>query len=619
MRVSYDRELKQLPASYEVARSEPVADLRTEVLRLAAGPARFIGTGGTLALAQLGADLHEELSGQVGAVTTPLGLIQSPPATECGALFFSARARHPDATLTLRRLGAGDYRPSVLVTHRDPSELSEASPDVAIVQLRPPEIREGFLATNSVMAMATMLVRAYGGELPPGLISGLDVIKAPEVAKRGQVLVVYPPNLKAVAIDFETRCAELGVACVQLTDLRNIAHGRHTGLARRAAETTVLILSDKDSSALATKVANVLEESKAAQIRWHVDLSGGAACVRHLATSMHAVGQIAGELEVDAARPRVPQFGRRLYHLPIRNLLRTEPEGPVALKLRALGGRQIGSKLPKAYERAFSKWSKDLAQVSFGGIVLDYDGTVCLTNRRFDLPMDEMRQNLTRLLDAGLAIGFASGRGKSLHEDLRKWVPEKHWEGVTLGLYNGSVRLLLSEALPDLHQPSQLMKAVCERLDASPFSSLVKLETRVGQVTIEIQPDTYFRASTLSALIRDVMAEAPSLPVKVVASGHSVDVVASDTTKVAVLREVADRWGGEVLAVGDQGGSGGNDFELLAATPWSISVDRCSADPSRCWNVDTRGRRGPAALIAILKSLKPKANGATLRIGGGSR
>ncbi len=65
-----------------------------------------------------------------------------------------------------------------------------------------------------------------------------------------------------------------------------------------------------------------------------------------------------------------------------------------------------------------------------------------------------------------------------------------------------------------------------------------------------------------------------------------------------------------VLAIGDQGQAGGNDFELLAATPWSLSVDRCSADPSRCWNLDTRGARGPALLVDYLGALKLTRAGA---------
>lgn len=614
MRATYGRELQQLDATFEMARLAAVDELREKLLLLAGGPARFVGTGGTLALAQLGAALHERLSGQLAGVATPLALIKSPAMIDCGALFFSARARHPDALLTLRRMEAGDYRPSVLVTHRDPADLSSLGSEIDLVQVPAPKIREGFLATNSVMAMATMLVRAAGEELPTELIDELGGYEAPRIAKRRQILVVFPDNLRPVATDFETRCSELGLASVQLSDLRNIAHGRHTGLARRADETTILSLSDADSLALSSKVADVLEHSGAAQVHWHADFSGGASTLRLLAASMHATAAIAREMKVDAARPSVPEFGRRLYHLPIRKILKSEPAGPIELKVRALGAGGVDAGLTQSYQQAFSAWTSALAQVEIGGVVLDYDGTVCATKNRFDLPGQEMQESLRRLLDYDIVLGFASGRGKSLYEDLRKWVPSRHWEGISLGLYNGAVRLRLSDQLPDLQNPSELMVEVGDRLQASPLAGLVSWESRAGQVTIGPRADTFFRALTLVALVRDVMAESPSLPVKVVASAHSVDVVAEDTTKVSVLEEVAELCDGEVLVIGDQGNSGGNDFELLAATPWSISVDRCSADPSRCWSVDRRGRRGPAALVAALRQLKVGKHGARMRV-----
>lgn len=50
-RVPYSRELEQLAATYQAARSDDTAALRTQLLALAPGPARMVGTGGTLALA----------------------------------------------------------------------------------------------------------------------------------------------------------------------------------------------------------------------------------------------------------------------------------------------------------------------------------------------------------------------------------------------------------------------------------------------------------------------------------------------------------------------------------------------------------------------------------------
>jgi hypothetical protein len=38
-------------------------------------------------------------------------------------------------------------------------------------------------------------------------------------------------------------------------------------------------------------------------------------------------------------------------------------------------------------------------------------------------------------------------------------------------------------------------------------------------------------------------------------------------------------------------------------------VDRCSADPSRCWNTAPAGASGPAALLGYLDALRPAPGG----------
>ncbi|MBS1885091.1 MAG: hypothetical protein JSS97_19255 [Actinobacteria bacterium] len=609
MRVSYSRELEQLPVTFEAARRLPVDQLADALQRLAAGPARIVGTGGTLALARLTADLHEAIGGQVAAVTTPLGLLASPPPTRSGAILFSARAKHPDAALCLERMESANYRPSILVTHRRPDELADiAGPEIQIASIQPPDLDEGFLATNSIVAMATSMIKASGEDLPDGLFDGLDEYEAPR-SDVTQVLVVYPPHLEAVAIDLETRCSELGLISVQLSDLRNVAHGRHTGLARRAKDTTVLALSDEASRPLSEKVADLLAKSGAKTIRWHSPGSRRASCLRLLGASMYAVGEVASAQTVQPSRPKVPEFGRGLYRLPIRRILRPEPSSPVDLKLQAVGIDAGHADLRATYEKAEESWRAAISGVDFVGIVLDYDGTVCHTAERYDLPRAEIREQFLRLLSAGLNLGFASGRGRSLHDELRKWVPEEDWRHVHLGLYNGATLIRLDEDLGNLRQPSALMEQVSERLNSSLIADLIELTPRVGQVGVIAKSSAYLPPSKLAALVSEATRRHPRLDVKVACSAHSVDVLAADTSKVSVTERVRALGSGEVLAIGDRGEWGGNDFELLADTRWSITVDMCSVDPSRCWNVDDRGRRGPAALLPLLKSMKRRRAG----------
>ena len=83
----------------------------------------------------------------------------------------------------------------------------------------------------------------------------------------------------------------------------------------------------------------------------------------------------------------MPEFGRRLYHLPMRKLVVRQQRTPVDVKLSALGaGELVGSDLRARYEAVFERWSAEMASTGFGGVVLDYDGTVCTTANRYDLP-----------------------------------------------------------------------------------------------------------------------------------------------------------------------------------------------------------------------------------------
>jgi hypothetical protein len=79
--------------------------------------------------------------------------------------------------------------------------------------------------------------------------------------------------------------------------------------------------------------------------------------------------------------------------------------------------------------------------------------------------------------------------------------------------------------------------------------------------------------------------------------------------KSSVLREMSNRSDEDILVIGDQGQTDGNDFDLLSATTSSLSVDRTSLDPTRCWNLDQWGTNGPQLLVRYLKAVQPRSSG----------
>lgn len=612
-RKPYEAELADLERPFgELARWAAINELREALMVVAGGPALFIGTGGTLAVAQLAATLHEHVGGQPARTVTPLELATLPTMTRSGAVLFSSGLSHPDALGALKRLVSNRFRPAVVVTLRDAVSVVKIVPaDVEVVVLPALEFREGFLATTSVLVMAAALIRAYGGDdaLPTTLPR--PIVKLPEAAE--QLLVLTTPALAPVATDIETRCHELGLVSVQVTDYRNFAHGRHVGLLRRAKSTSVLGLVDQTLEQLATATLDALPRDDIEVTTWRAQCRWPAAVIELLVASMELVASMAARQGVNPARPGAAPFGRRLYHLRLGRMLPPLADGPVERKLQALVTSLDAAAASARYEEAFRDWCKRLTEETFGAVVLDYDGTVCATGRRYALPDQAVRAGLVRLLDHAAVLGFASGRGPSLHRDLRQWVPRHHWPRIVTGLYNGGALVSLDEELPDLAEPTPEMAAVVHRLEQLPVIDALVVEPRALQVTLSVRAGAYAQVGRLAELVVDAMSQPPELPVKVLRSGHSIDVVPRASSKRLVIDCVTDRTARPALAIGDQGDVGGNDFELLASSPWTLTVDRCSADPTRCWYLDTKGCSGPELLAAYLDAMVPADGGLAMR------
>jgi hypothetical protein len=612
MRPTYREEIDALEKTYTDVRTAELSELKSFAGRIGGGPASFIGSGGMLAVATLAATLHERACRQPGAALTPLAAIYRPALTTSAAILFTSSGKHPDAREVMRRLGRVGMQPAAVLTHREADDLP-VGPDVSVLTLPPLPLREGFLAVNSVLGMSVALLRAFLGEVLPEKLPDARQPLAPNLAE--QLLVLYPPSLAAVAVDLETRLMEIGLVAVQLADYRNFAHGRHAGLQRNLEETSVLALSGPGSEALAEATLAALPDRLAKQ-RWHSDAPLPEAMLELLVASIRFCGEVGEARGVEVSRPKVPPFGRKLYRLPVRRRLPENLLGPVERKLGGFSGTPSAREIRASYERSLERWTEELGRRRFGAVVLDYDGTACMTGARFEPPSPQIAAALNDTLARGLRLGFASGRGKSLHEHLREVIDRSHWADVELGLYNGGVLIRLDEDLGDLSEPSPLIALATERLRDLPIADVLKFTPRCSQLSVEMGEPAWIRQGLLPELVADALARPPAIAVRVLASGHSVDVVPLTTTKVAVVHRLRHRLGPvEVLCIGDQGQIGGNDFDLLAHTAWSLTVDRASADPSRCWYLGDGSLSGPELLLRYLKALKRRKGGAALQVG----
>jgi hypothetical protein len=597
---NYDEELAGLPVAVDAAvKALDECELRHIRSVTMSQPLYAVASGGAAPAAVLAAELHRNHRDSAAESMSPLRLVERLPKLAPGVvMLFSARGKHPDTSFaTKAALQAGHS--VILLTQRSVNEIDRVylSPSVLVVTLPSPHGSDGFLATQSVAIMATVMLSIYGTEIIP---PAADFIKTPQrMHLRSRLLVVADNIGSAAAADIEARFHELGLADVQITDLRSLAHGRHVGLERHRERTSVLFLTSPKSIDLTARTIGVLPEGLDV-IQLTTQQTGELGALDLLLQVMHLPVIPASEQRVEPARPKVPLFGRKLYHLNFKRSLAPYFPSPVARKLRSAGLTNSSVALDH-YQTAFHTWRETVASANFKGLVLDYDGTCVGTKERLDLPLAQVQSALLQKLDEGMLIGFASGRGSSLRESLRSWIPESYWPQVRLGLHNGSEDLALGDALAGTDDFESWVHQITERLDGYISSQILSVRTNAVQVSFE---STVMGVASIRALVQSAVARKPQLGVHVQSSGHSVDVVGAHVGKDVFLESFQNRVAGDVLAVGDQGDINGNDFAMLAATKFSVSVDACSPDPTRCWNIAPAELKGPVGLLSVLTSIK---------------
>lgn len=595
-----NKELCGLPDVYRTALMHDNSTFGNVLSDLMQQVAVFSGSGGALAVAELAAQLHRQVSGRPARVSTPLGLAAEVGERDAAAVLFSAGGRNPDTRLAARAARLAGFRPVVVVSCRSSSELPPALLRYVDNAVKIPSPKDGFLATSSVIAMAVSIARAFGFELPPELKFESGIAREP---LRVRTVIVGGALQRAAMVDLDTRLAETGLSASQTADLRNFAHGRHVGLSRNSESTTVVVFSDPSSEALANRTVEILPVGTDVR-RLHSTLSYPASAIELFGHSMHVVDATGSVQGVDPARPGVEKFGRELYRLSAGKSISMARLDPVERKLAAAGLHR--GHFDKA-RHLLQEWLAAIRDVSIAGLVLDYDGTCCATDRRSEGPDPHVGEKLRELIEQGLPVAFASGRGQSLVTDTQEWIPKEYWATTWVGLYNGAQIGTLEKPPEEECVGHSALQEACARLKAEEWGPEFEVEHRSNLVSLRSEGE--FSGVQLLPSVSAILERYPRLNLKVMASGHTVDVVLPETSKSAVVELLLGLGLHEIMAIGDQGQRDGNDYELLAATPWSLSVDRVSADLSRCWNFGAGPETGPPLLLRYLNKLRLGSSG----------
>lgn len=616
----FSEEIEHLPESINWAVSLQIDKLKRAVATSAGCNMLVVGSGGSSTAAAFMSMLHERCFGEVSRALTPLEYSTLPfGLRNTFSVLLSAEGKNKDILAVASHIAVrGMAGIAVTLTEFNPLMakcVENGAPTPFAFDM--PWAKDGYLATNSLIAMMVVIARAYASEETTldNTLLGLDAswlarrrqfykqeFTLRDLTSARQVIVLYGERGKVAALDIESKLAESALGFCQQVDYRQFAHGRHLQL--KSVDNPPLVV------ALMSPGDSLLAESTLQLMPWHVEVlkielpsNPAFAEIVGVVEAMLLTEAIAERYLIDPGQPDVPEFGRRIHSIDFSTMVNSaECALPVYLH-RKLPWLTAGKSVPEQLTVSLESFLSRLEAAKFKALVCDFDGTYCDTHLRYDGLDARLVEPLERLLEAGVTIGFATGRGDSLQTDLRKKISPKYWSKILIGYYSGSeIRTLEEQFSPP--DPDHRFADLERWLRATgAISDDVTPKVHGGQFGLSC-PSVQVRNNVLSA-VSHWIGSSNSIGWRVFGSAHSIDVVTESAGKEKVINAVSDLVGCsafEVLCIGDSGQFTGNDFELLSA-PFGLSVDKVSLLPDVCWNLLPRGKGSASGTLYYLSQL----------------
>lgn len=619
-----------IPDVYSWALTTPIGKITEFVRRSQKMPLYAIGSGGSLSSATFASLLHQK-TGTISKCLTPLEFLEYENIdSDCSVMIITAGGNNTDILSVFDKVTGLGIKNTGIICASANNRLVKKATDLDLVHaIDIPAGKDGFLATNSMVASMVWLYRAYTKTyLWPFKMLQFDELcrewemedlerMLADIVCRSTIVCLYDNWGKTAAVDMESKLVEAGLCNVQLTDYRNFAHGRHNWLDKNKNEASVIALVNPDCRKIADKTLALLPEY-VPQARLDTGYEGPAASIALIIQVLHAVNLFGTAKGIDPGKPGVAEFGRKIYHLTIP---RTVSDMCYSVEKVAIC-RKFGHANPNVPEtkmrlRRFKKFAKDISKQKFGAVVFDYDGTVCDTKNRTGYPSREIGSLITTLVRNNIVIGVATGRGKSVREALQKMIPREWQSEVHIGYYNGgAIGGLSDDFIPDNNEPiDEALVRFMSHLDCKTVPDGCVIEQRPKQISIQMNGRL---PSDLTHTLCMVAKEHKS--VKIVESTHSVDIIPCQVSKLNLVdhiqRELPPQL--QVLCVGDKGEYPGNDFELLS-TEFALSVGETSINQDSCWNTLPHGLDGEKGVLEYFKNAVLHDGYFTMSVVGGTK
>jgi hypothetical protein len=626
----YAKELLRLSDTLKWANSYDVTVLRKAVTATANVPLLVVGSGGSLSAAQLLVGLHRFRTGRVASIATPYEVNQGQIDPNTAVWLLSAGGRNVDIRSAFSTLVELEPKHFGIICGQSKSPLVAASRNhsfVDSINFDLPAGKDGFLATNSLLAFSALIARAYSEEFATSCPSILaeakrlidnDVLiekwrqEVDPLWLRETTVILHGAHTRPGAVDLESKFTEAAIGNLQLSDYRNFAHGRHHWLAKKGSQTALLAFVTPEDMAIADRTLALIPNNIPVA---RINLQGSPEIVGLLSiiASLFVCGWAGKAREIDPGRPGVPEFGRKLYHLsspqkhPKKSLgLTATEERIIERKSRTHISELVSRGDVGNWKQALQSFKKKLTKADFSAVILDYDGTLVDTRERFLPPRKEVMKEIIRLLRGNIVVAVATGRGESFRKDFRSGLPRELWKRVVVGYYNGAEIATLKDAtVPDTSSKvSPILSPISQAFRDDPELSKISVQTdKCFQITLKAKG--YVPEDRLWDIANQIVRSSGIEQLKILRSSHSIDIVAPGVSKLRVVESVRAQCKGEgqILAIGDRGRWPGNDFELLNQT-YSLSVDETNSDLNFCWNISLMGQRGLASTLQYLKSLE---------------
>lgn len=616
----YSTEMDELPTTIDSAATRPIDPIDVKEFRgIISHPLVAVGVGGSTTAAHFAARLHRERVGLSARVATTLEYTRERTLPDEAALIVSAGGRNKDA-LAAYDVAEQHAREVAIWTVNAASPLAGRARKAGfpfVFDAATTAYKDGFLATNTLMSTLILGGRLYddGCRLSPISTDRLSTIgkelaarrkdhEPAAWAKRDSILVLYGGWGAVAAADLESRLHESALAHVQLADLRNFAHGRHLWVAERGSNTSIVAFVSPSERALYQKLKRLLPD-ECPILELLATTEDWTAAVELVAGSMQIVEEIGRVRKRDPGRPSVPDWGRKVYGL-----------GPGKLQIPAKTKRPLHHEHTQTATSEASQAARaQLRAREIRGVVLDLDGTLIERRDAGASPQPAIYSELNRLLREGLVLGLASGRGKSLFNDLHEAFDREFRDRIVLGFYNGAIIRRLSEGAPEVPKKAKgalrdLVGHLKRVQGTPPWFSIDERE-----VHLDVHAENPGDVRRLGDVVEAIITR-EDLPLSFGASSLGLDIFPKSASKLRVVNEVAklaDATPNEVLRIGDRGDRGGNDYEMLNHD-LGLSVNMTHAALMTCQNLAPPGKRGPSAALYYLKHLTRTARGHQLKL-----